>query len=182
MSAEIFAKVQSVIDEIKNEQPNSKETLELFRQKYIGSKNILKPLFSEIGKIEPAQKKDFGALINVAKDLAQTKFDEVNTQLENTIEKVNLDNFDLTRPADSIALGSRHPISPRWLASRRRRAKRRWVRRAASLRALAPFIPRARAQTSVSSTASATRARHRRFRRSRPRVEPPCSAPCMSRR
>ena len=111
MSAEIFAKVQTVIDEIKNEQPNSKEALETFRQKYIGSKNILKPLFSEIGKIEPAQKKDFGVLLNVAKDLAQTKFDEHQSQLESTVEKVNLDNFDLSRPADSTALGSRHPVS-----------------------------------------------------------------------
>ena len=58
MSVEIFAKVQQLIEEIAAAQPTTKDDVEQFRLRYLGSKNILKPLFGEIVKVENSRKKE----------------------------------------------------------------------------------------------------------------------------
>ena len=65
--SDIFAKVQQVIEEIESAKPSTKEEIEQFRLKYIGTKNIIKPLFGEIGQVENARKKEFGQLVNAFK-------------------------------------------------------------------------------------------------------------------
>ena len=67
MSAEIFAKVQQVIEEIALASPKTKEEVEQFRVRFVGSKNIIKPLFGEITQVENARKKEYGQLVNSAK-------------------------------------------------------------------------------------------------------------------
>ncbi|MFQ5446057.1 MAG: phenylalanine--tRNA ligase subunit alpha, partial [Saprospiraceae bacterium] len=65
--SEIFAKVKQLIEEVESASPNSKEELEQFRIKYLGSKNIIKPLFGEIRNVPNEQKKEYGQLVNKAK-------------------------------------------------------------------------------------------------------------------
>lgn len=111
MSAEIFDKVKSLIKEIEATKPASLEDLEQFRIRYMGSKNIIKPLFGEIKNIANDQKKAFGQLINSAKQVAESKFQNLKDQLEEAAGDPDAQNLDLSAPGEPMELGSRHPVS-----------------------------------------------------------------------
>ncbi len=111
MSVEIFAKVQQVIEEIEASKPTNKEEVEQFRLRFIGSKNILKPLFGEIGKVENERKKEYGQLINAAKTVAEEKFADLQEGTEAADDQADTSAFDVTAPGDPLSTGSRHPVS-----------------------------------------------------------------------
>ncbi len=107
----MFTKVQEVIDEIIAAEPKTKEEIETFRIRFLGSKNIIKPLFGEIGKVDNAQKKDYGALVNKAKTTAEEKMVVLQEQLDALAFAPEVAPFDLTAPAEPVLQGSRHPVS-----------------------------------------------------------------------
>lgn len=111
MSAAIFDQVRSVLKAIEQEAPQTPEALEQFRIRYIGSKNIIKPLFDEIKNVANEQKREFGQLINSAKQAAEAKFNALKEQLESAADAGVAGNLDLTAPGEPIELGSRHPVS-----------------------------------------------------------------------
>ncbi len=111
MSQNAFDSAKRLMEEIKNFTINNKEELELFRKKFIGSKNIIKPLFGEIRNIAIEQKKDFGQYLNLLKQEAEKKFNEIQEKLEANASKKQAEDIDLTKPGDPIRLGARHPIS-----------------------------------------------------------------------
>ncbi len=111
MSAEIFAKVQQLIEEIDIPQPTSKEEVEAFRLRFIGSKNIIKPLFGEIAKVENERKKEYGQLVNQAKVAAEEKFSHLQEMIEALADSADATAIDLTAPGDPLSIGSRHPVS-----------------------------------------------------------------------
>ncbi len=111
MSSEIFGKANKLLEEIKANLPKSKEELEAFRIRFLGTKNIIRPLFSEIKNIENTRKKEFGQLLNQLKSNAESKFNELKAGLEAATESQEGEELDLFAPAEPIALGSRHPIS-----------------------------------------------------------------------
>ncbi|HUN16696.1 MAG TPA: phenylalanine--tRNA ligase subunit alpha, partial [Saprospiraceae bacterium] len=51
MSQDWFLPIKQVIQAIQSEVVSDAATLERFRIQYLGSKNILKPLFGEIAKV-----------------------------------------------------------------------------------------------------------------------------------
>ena len=57
-------KIKEHIEEADAFQTDNRETLEQFRIKYIGSKGLLKDLFSEFKNVPNDQKKEFGQVIN----------------------------------------------------------------------------------------------------------------------
>ncbi len=109
MSAEIFGKVKQIIEEIKSSAPNTKDEVEQFRIQYLGAKNILKPLMGEIRNIPNEMKRDFGQLVNQAKQTAEAKFQELKATIESASEQADFQNMDLTAPGEPLDLGSRHP-------------------------------------------------------------------------
>lgn len=111
MSATIFDKLKEVKEAIAEEVPDSLEALEQFRIKYLGSKNIIKPLFGEIRSVANERKKEFGQLINSVKQAAEEKYEGLKQSLEIQAETAGLEGLDLTRPGIPLPLGSRHPIS-----------------------------------------------------------------------
>ncbi len=111
MATEIFDKINAIISEIEATTLSGTEELESFRIKYLGSKNILKPLSGEIRNIPNEQKKDFGLLINKAKQAAEQKFEAVKLELEAAEEEQSAANLDLTAPGEPLELGSRHPVA-----------------------------------------------------------------------
>ena len=111
MSAEIFAKVQQLIEEIDIAQPTTKEEVEAFRLRFIGSKNIIKPLFGEIAKVENERKKEYGQLVNQAKVAAEEKFSHLQEMIEALADSADATAIDLTAPGDPLSIGSRHPVS-----------------------------------------------------------------------
>ena len=111
MASDIFQKVQDLIEEIKTSAPGSQEEIEQFRIRYLGSKNILKPLFGEIKSIANERKKEFGQLINAARQTAEGKFTELKARIEQQAEEAAFEGIDLSAPADPLPVGSRHPVS-----------------------------------------------------------------------
>ena len=103
-------KVHELINEVKEFRATSKEEIEDFRIKYLGSKGLLKDLFAEFKNVDAAVRKDFGQALNNLKNSATEKVAELTNAIENTTEHKNVYG-DLTRPAEPIELGARHPIS-----------------------------------------------------------------------
>jgi phenylalanyl-tRNA synthetase alpha chain len=111
MAEEIFKKVNAILDEIKSTRHDNLEALEQFRIKYLGSKNIIKPLFAEIRNIGNERKKDFGQLLNTLKNTAEEKFNLRKKELLEQELGDAVSDIDLTRPAYPIERGARHPVS-----------------------------------------------------------------------
>ncbi|NUO02159.1 MAG: phenylalanine--tRNA ligase subunit alpha, partial [Saprospiraceae bacterium] len=98
MSAAIFDQVRAVLKEIEQEAPQTLEALEQFRIRYVGSKNVIKPLFDEIKNVANEQKREFGQLINSAKQAAEAKFNALKEQLESVADAGLAGSLDLTAP------------------------------------------------------------------------------------
>ncbi|MCB0664476.1 MAG: phenylalanine--tRNA ligase subunit alpha [Saprospiraceae bacterium] len=110
MSSEHFEKVQVIIKEIDAKNPSSEEELEQFRVQYLGAKNQIKPLFAMMREVAPEERKNFGLLLNEAKQKAEEKFEKIQNELKKQKSRVD-HGFDLTAPGLPLPLGSRHPVS-----------------------------------------------------------------------
>ena len=111
MSAEIFEKVNQIKLQIEEASPSTKEEIEQFRIRFVGSKNILKPLFGEIRNVENERKKEYGQLVNAVKSAAEQKFQSLKSAAESAAEDTAGQDIDLTAPAEPLSLGAHHPIS-----------------------------------------------------------------------
>ncbi len=107
---EMIDKIKEHIEEAKAFNDKNKESLEKFRVKYLGSKGLLKELFTEFKNIPNDQKKDFGQVINTLKAVAEEKVRVIQEELESK-EEVKGFFGDLTRSPEPVIIGSRHPIS-----------------------------------------------------------------------
>jgi phenylalanyl-tRNA synthetase alpha chain len=103
-------KIKQHIEEAKAFNDKNKESLEQFRIKYLGSKGLLKELFTEFKNIPNDQKKDFGVVMNTLKAVAEEKVRVIQEELESKQEVKGVFG-DLTRAAEPVIIGSRHPIS-----------------------------------------------------------------------
>ena len=111
MSQSLFDQVESLIAEIEAAAPAGPEELEAFRVRFLGSKNILKPLFGEIKQIENARKKEYGQLVNRAKEAAEEKFGALQAVFSREKRRAAFAGMDLSAPGEPRPLGSRHPVS-----------------------------------------------------------------------
>ncbi len=102
-------KISSLLKEVHNFKAETKEELESFRIKLLGSKGKIKTLFADFKNVPNEQKKEVGQLINELKNKTQNKIDEFKTKLQTTTN--NTEKLDLTKPPFPINIGSRHPIS-----------------------------------------------------------------------
>ncbi|PDS27045.1 phenylalanine--tRNA ligase subunit alpha [Flavobacterium branchiophilum] len=103
-------KIKAYIAEAKAFQTENKEKLEAFRIKFLGSKGLLKEVFADFKNVPNDQKKEFGQVINLLKNIAEEKVRTLQESLENKEETKGIYG-DLTRPAEALNIGSRHPIS-----------------------------------------------------------------------
>ena len=99
-----------MIRDIENAVPADAEALEAFRIKYLGSKNVLKPLSASIREVPNEQKKEFGQLLNEAKQKAETIFENLQAQLTQGGKGTSAIP-DLSLPGTPLLTGSRHPVS-----------------------------------------------------------------------
>jgi len=103
-------KIKEYIGEAQAFTTDNKDTLEQFRIKFLGSKGLLKDLFAEFKNVPNDQKKEFGLVINTLKNACEEKVKFIQETLESKEESKGIYG-DLTRPAEPISIGSRHPIS-----------------------------------------------------------------------
>jgi phenylalanyl-tRNA synthetase alpha chain len=103
-------KIKDLLLEIKDFNTQSLEDVEKFRIKFLGSKGILKDLFTEFKTVEVSLKKEIGQALNQLRNEATEKVNTLKEALED--QKLDKSKYgDLTRPAEPLNLGSRHPIS-----------------------------------------------------------------------
>lgn len=103
------SKIKQYLTEIESFNESAPEAVEAFRIKYLGRKGVIPALFDEFKALPPDQKKQFGKPINELKQLASSKVDELKTAAESS--KPGAQKEDLTRPAHTQRLGSRHPVN-----------------------------------------------------------------------
>jgi phenylalanyl-tRNA synthetase alpha chain len=103
-------KIKEYISEAQGFSSQDPAELEAFRIKFLGSKGLLKELFAEFKNVPNEQKKEFGQVINLLKTAAEDKVRLIQEAIESKEENKGLYG-DLTRSAEPVLIGSRHPIS-----------------------------------------------------------------------
>lgn len=106
----MFELVDKYIREIEDFSNNGKEALEEYRLRYIGRKSVISELFNDFKNVPNESKKEFGKRLNELKELAQVKFTELVSGLDDNAKNDTLE-LDLTLPPLEDTLGSMHPIS-----------------------------------------------------------------------
>ncbi|MBL7830360.1 MAG: phenylalanine--tRNA ligase subunit alpha [Saprospiraceae bacterium] len=107
---EVFELINNLQSEITAASPENAEQLELFRIRFLGSKNVIKPIFSEMKNVPNDRKKEFGQLLNALKENAENKFKLIQETFEVKADGESSD-IDVTAPGFPYLQGSRHPIS-----------------------------------------------------------------------
>ena len=96
---------------IAADTPNSAESLEQFRIRYLGTKGELKALMEEMRNIPNERKRDYGQLVNSLKQQAEEKYQSLREALEQASVSSAGRNLDLTAPGEPLPMGSRHPVA-----------------------------------------------------------------------
>jgi len=105
----MIKEIDKHLEDLGNIKISSIDDLEKFRIKYISKKGIVTSMFSQLKNVPNDQKKEVGLKINSVK---QRVLDIISLHKEKFLSKSSNDSFeDLTKPADFIKLGSKHPIS-----------------------------------------------------------------------
>jgi phenylalanyl-tRNA synthetase alpha chain len=108
---ELKENIKNLHQEVDSFVVSNSEQLEAFRIKFLGSKNIIKDLYKELKAVPNEQKKEFGQVINDLKNSVESKFNDLKESLGSTTSNSNKEQIDLTRPAEKVALGARHPLA-----------------------------------------------------------------------
>ncbi|MDA8808030.1 phenylalanine--tRNA ligase subunit alpha [Flavobacteriaceae bacterium] len=106
----MIEEIQNKIQQVLSFSTNNIDELEKFRIDFIGKKGFVSHYFSEFKEVEPSKKKEYGLAINELKNVTLKKIEELKETLGTDVDK-KVKDFDLTKPASMIELGSRHPIS-----------------------------------------------------------------------
>ncbi|MCQ2343795.1 MAG: phenylalanine--tRNA ligase subunit alpha [Paludibacteraceae bacterium] len=102
-------KIEELIKTIQSLDANSAEELENIRLKYLSKKGEISMLFNQFREVPNDQKREIGQRLNVLRDIAQARMTELKDKIELSQQESN--RLDLTRTAEPIALGTRHPLS-----------------------------------------------------------------------
>jgi phenylalanyl-tRNA synthetase alpha chain len=85
------------------------DELEALRIKYLSKKGQISELFNDFRNVANEEKREVGLLLNELKNTAQDKINELKESFVNAEDTSN--KTDLTRSADPLKLGTRHPLS-----------------------------------------------------------------------
>ena len=102
--------INKYLDEIAQFTASDAGELEQFRIRFLSKKGIIPGLFASFKDVAPEERKEMGQLLNQLKNAAQDRVEEMRQLLESARTEVRQE-FDLTRPAGGVGVGSRHPIS-----------------------------------------------------------------------
>jgi len=102
-------KINQLKAEVESLTAATHEKAEELRIKYLSKKGEITSLFNAFREVPNDQKRQVGQLLNELKEAATAKINELKESLENSTSAGN--ETDLTRSADPILLGTRHPLS-----------------------------------------------------------------------
>ncbi len=106
----LLAQIEQYRNEIKAAIAGTKDDVEVFRIKYLGTKGLVKNIMSEMKNVAAEQKREAGQLLNEFKVFVEEKFEELKGASENDTKKIAA-LIDVSLPGSSDSIGSRHPIS-----------------------------------------------------------------------
>jgi phenylalanyl-tRNA synthetase alpha chain len=102
-------RIQQLLAEVNAWSANGAEELEALRIKYLSKKGEISLLFNDFRNVPNELKREVGQQLNVLKDKAQERLNELKAQFETT-GSTDAD-ADYSRSAYPIGLGTRHPLS-----------------------------------------------------------------------
>jgi phenylalanyl-tRNA synthetase alpha chain len=102
-------KIKALSAEISTLKAAGLEELESLRIKYLSKKGEISVLFNEFRDVANEEKREVGQLLNDLKNLAQDTLNAMKDELASTTDTT--EKVDLTRSAEPVALGTRHPLS-----------------------------------------------------------------------
>ncbi len=106
----MIEKIKEHIAKVADFHTDNAEEAEAFRIEYLGKKGFLNQFFAEFKNVPNDQKKDFGQAINTLKNAAQEKVNLLKESLDGKQAETGVYG-DLSRPAEHVEIGARHPIS-----------------------------------------------------------------------
>ncbi len=108
----MLEKINNLLLEVEQLNLATKEQVEEYRIKWLSKKGQITVLFDEFKTVTPELKRELGQKLNVLKNKAQEKINELKEKFENESEANTGSEVDLTLPGDpTVQLGSRHPLS-----------------------------------------------------------------------
>lgn len=102
-------RIERLMDTVTNFEAKKADELEALRIKYLSKKGEISELFNLFREVPNDQKREMGQLLNKLRDTAQQKLAELKEAIE--AQQKEDDKLDLTRTAEPISLGARHPLS-----------------------------------------------------------------------
>lgn len=105
----MIRKIEALIAEIEKAKAETADQVEALRIKYLSKKGEINALMVDFRTVAPEMKKEVGMRINQLKDMAQKHINQLREQLITADDDGN--DFDLTRTAAPLRLGSRHPLT-----------------------------------------------------------------------
>lgn len=103
------SKIAQLKEAVNAFSAKSQDELEALRIQYLSKKGEISELFNEFRTVANEDKREIGQLLNQLRNAAQEKLNELKTNIESA--KDLSEKMDLTRSADTIPLGTRHPLS-----------------------------------------------------------------------
>jgi phenylalanyl-tRNA synthetase alpha chain len=102
-------RIQQLQEEISQLSAQTLEEVEALRIKYLSKKGEISQLFNDFRNVSNEEKREIGQLLNELKNNAQNKINDLKEKLE--ANRGNVEKIDLTRSAEPIQIGTRHPLS-----------------------------------------------------------------------
>ncbi|MFL5764933.1 MAG: phenylalanine--tRNA ligase subunit alpha [Bacteroidia bacterium] len=103
-------RIDKLIEEIEAFTASSKEHVEEFRIRLLSKKGKVGELFDEFKTVAPEMRKEIGQRLNELKNKAQDKIHHLKEKFEGG-EDAGDSSIDFSLPAETLAIGSRHPLS-----------------------------------------------------------------------
>ena len=103
-------KIRQLSEELDQLVADSHEHLEQLRIRFLSKKGQIPALFADFRNVAPEQRKEVGQALNSLKLKAAEKIAALKDRLEQS-HTITKSEADLSRPAEELNIGSRHPIS-----------------------------------------------------------------------
>ena len=103
-------KITALLEQVNSLSCKTEQEIEEARVRLLGKKGEVDPSFEEFRTVAPELKKEFGQKLNVLKNTAAAKIEELKGSVSENTQSGEA-SFDYTMPGDPVALGSRHPVS-----------------------------------------------------------------------
>lgn len=102
--------IEKLLSEINELNCTTAKEIEEARIRLLGKKGQITKLFDEFRTFDKDLKKEFGQKLNVLKNQATAKIEELRSKAD-APQSAGASSADITMPGDPLPLGSRHPVS-----------------------------------------------------------------------